>query len=119
MNNKKAPNISPLLLNDSFVSDFAVKVTLFNHQFENQCSLLGSSSSQPKICTEPFFKLDNIVFIDQDILNIIRNLKDDKAHGWDEISIGEVVWRFYYFTLKTDISESNHRGYIPKYLESY
>ena len=82
------PLIPPLLVNNKFVSDFAVKANLFNEFFSSQCTPLSNNSILP---SNKYFLTDKrlmtIDFNKEDILKIIRNLNFNKAHGHDDISI--------------------------------
>ena len=74
------------MFNNAFITDVQEKADLFNNYFAQQCTLLDGS------CLPPFMlrtekTLIDVPFDDSDILAIINNLKPDKAHGWDGISI--------------------------------
>ena len=45
--NKKIPKIPPIFANDTVISDFKGKASLFNSHFANQCSILKNSSKLP------------------------------------------------------------------------
>ena len=88
INGKKVPVIPPLLVNDSYISNFKEKANEFNIFFANQCSSVDTGSKIPNelelITNENLF---DIYFTSDDILNIINNLNVNKAHGCDNISI--------------------------------
>ena len=88
INGKKVPVIPPLLVNDSYISNFKEKANEFNIFFANQCSSVDTGSKIPNelelITNENLF---DIYFTSDDILNIINNLNVNKAHGYDNISI--------------------------------
>ena len=88
LNKAKVPNIPPLLENGSFVTDFSAKAQLFNDHFIRQCTEINTGNVAPQHDTSASSSLINDVTIsEKQILNIIRSLNPNKAHGWDEISI--------------------------------
>ena len=87
-NRKKIPLICPTLVNNKLTSNFKEKANHFNAFFASQCTpisddiaLLNSTNSVSNV------SLPSIELEKQDILKIIRSLNDDKAHGYDDISI--------------------------------
>ena len=99
-NGKKVPLIPPLLVNDNFVTNFKEKANIFNKFFADQCIPVSTSSEIPndvRLTTDK--NLHNINFDVHDILNIIKSLDVNKAHGYDNISIrmikicGEAICR--------------------------
>ena len=48
VNGKKIPIISPVLVNDKFVTNFLEKANLFNEFFSKQCQPLQNNSTLPK-----------------------------------------------------------------------
>ena len=89
---KKIKNlvIPPILLNNAFITDVQEKADLFNTYFAQQCTLIDGSCLPPfMLLTEK--KLSVVLFYDSDIADIIENLKPDKSHGWDGISIRKNV----------------------------
>jgi hypothetical protein len=87
LNDAKIPAIPPLYTNNIFVTDFQEKAKLFNDFFSKQCTLINSDSILPnfKLLTNNI--LEDVLFSEEDINNIIKNLNPKKSHGWDEISI--------------------------------
>ena len=88
MNDKKTPLIPPILIDDTFVSDFQEKAELFNNYFADQCCPIENRSQIPdtvEVITDTF--LHNVEFTSNDVLNIIKSLNINKAHGYDNISI--------------------------------
>ena len=87
INRKKTSNIPPLLENGIFVTNFQNKADIFNDLFVKQCSELDNGSKLPPFrakCMEAFETVD----IDSaKVLQTIRSLDCNKAHGWDDISI--------------------------------
>ena len=87
-NGKKVPIIPPLLIDNKIISDFEAKANHFNNLFASQCTPLNNNSKIPENQTYTTnTKLSFIKFENKDIINIIRSLNVDKAHGHDNISI--------------------------------
>ena len=88
LNDKKIPCIPPIFHNNKYIVDFKEKSEIFNTFFAEQCSLIPNKSvlpSQLTLLTEN--SLSKCNFFKKDILQIIRNLDSNKAHGHDMISI--------------------------------
>ena len=88
LNDKKIPCILPIFHNNKCIANFKEKSETFNTFFAEQCSLIPNRSvlpSQLTILTEN--SLSKCNFSEKDILQIIRNLDSNKAHGHDMISI--------------------------------
>ena len=67
---------------------FLKKANYFNKAFAFKCIPLSNSSSLPSsLGLETDARLTSINFSDNDILNIIRSLDINKAHGHDDISV--------------------------------
>ena len=84
---KKIPIISPLLIDDNFVTDIQTKANIFNTFFAEQYTPLNSSVFP---ANQMFFirsRLNCINFNEDEILKIIRALNILKVHGHDDISI--------------------------------
>ena len=87
-NNKKIPQIPPLLEDDKFVTDMKTKADIFNKFFAEQCTPLKNDSKLPSnqiYLTQS--RLGSLNFNEDEILKIIRALNPHKAHGYDDISI--------------------------------
>ena len=87
LSNTKVPCIPPLLHQNKYVVDFKEKCDLFNDFFSDQCSVIATNSVLPPDClklTNTF--LSNVDISSGDILNIIRTLNPNEAHGHDGIS---------------------------------
>ena len=87
LNKAKIPIIPPLLENGLFVTDFTEKAKIFNDYFILQCSTIETGSELPDDVPIPIARIDDFEISDEKILNIIRSLNPNKAHGWDEISV--------------------------------
>ena len=92
VNGKKVPSIPPLFTNGQFVTDFLSKANIFNTFFSQQCTDIVTSSTVP---SNPSFisdkRLSQIEFDVNNIINIIRKLNPEKAHGHDGISIRMII----------------------------
>ena len=88
LNKAKIPIIPPLLENGLFVTDLTEKAQLFNDYFILQCTTIDTGSEIPyhDVPANPTL-IDDVAISEQKILNIIRSLNPNKAHGWDGISI--------------------------------
>ena len=87
LNKTKTPEIPPLLENDTFVLELKTIAQIFNDYFILQCSTLNTGSEIPQNSTVNVAKLSSISITDEEILENIRSLKPNKAHGWDNISV--------------------------------
>ena len=86
-NKRKIPIIPPLFVNNSFVTDFEEKANLFNEFFCKQCTPVANDSTLPTLLENPNEALFSLEIIASDIRKIIKVLKVNKAHGYNEISI--------------------------------
>ena len=86
LNKIKIPMIPPILENGLFVTDFAEKAQIFNDYFILQCTTINTGSDIPQDTPVTTTLISGFVISDEKILNIIRSLNPNKAHGWDEIS---------------------------------
>ena len=87
LNKAKIPIIPRLLENGLFVTDFTEKAQLFNDYFILQCTTIDTGSVIPEHNPINSTLIDTFVISEEKILNIIRSLNPNKAHGWDEISV--------------------------------
>ena len=66
------------------MSDFTEKANLFNDFFATQCTPLSNNSVLTSVISfKTQSRLSTINFEKEDVLKIIRNLNDDKAHDYD------------------------------------
>ena len=82
------PVIPALLVNNKFVTDFKAKANIFNDFFSKQCTPLANGSKLPE--NQVYLtnsRINSVPFSDDLVINIIRNLNVNKAHGHDDISI--------------------------------
>ena len=87
-NKRKIPLIPPLLVNNSFATDFKEKSNFFNDFFCKQCTPVAHDSTLPTVLETPNETLSSLEIIASDIGKVIKALTVNKAHGHDEISIG-------------------------------
>ena len=85
--NVKIPIISPLIENDMLVLDFTAKVEILNDYFIQWCTTIDTGSELPPTSVPNTSLLTGFSISDEKILNIIRSLNPNKAHGWDDISV--------------------------------
>ena len=85
--------VPPLLENGLFITDFTEKARIFNDYFLLQCTTIDTGSVIPPYVPAPFSLLSDFPISDEKILNIIRSLNPNKAHGWDGISVRMIKLR--------------------------
>ena len=77
-----------LLVGNQLVTDFLVKANLFNNYFSQQYTTVAKGSSIPPNKAFPTEqKLSAFEFCTDHIIQMIKSLDPNKAHGHDEISI--------------------------------
>ena len=87
LNKAKIPIIPPLLENGLLITDFTEKAQLFNDYFILQYTTIDTGSDLPRNIPILTSLISDFNISEENILNIIRSLNPNKAHGWDEISI--------------------------------
>ena len=87
LNRAKIPIIPPLLEDEIFITNFAQKAQIFNDYFIQQCTTIDTGSQLPQHIPATLTQLNDFVISEEKILNIIRSLNPNKAHGWDGISL--------------------------------
>ena len=87
LNKAKIPLIPPLLENGLFVTYFTEKAQIFNDYFILQCTTIDTGREIPQGTPVSATLLTDFVISEEKIINIIRSLNPNKAHGWDEISV--------------------------------
>ena len=85
---KKVPVIPPIQVNNKLVTNFKDKANIFNGFFNKQCQLIPNNSTILSIQSfETSNRLSTIDIDSKKILNLIKGLNSNKAHGHDDISI--------------------------------
>ena len=85
---KKIPLIPPLYFNNEFISNFKEKAEIFNDFFANQCTIISNSSILPNNpVSYTSDNLSSLEIVKEDVINLIKALDSNKAHGFDGISI--------------------------------
>ena len=87
LNKAKVPLIPPILENGIFITEFTEKAQLFNDYFILQCTTIGADSEIPGDSPVNVPLRNDFIISEDRILNIIRSLNPNKAHGWDDISV--------------------------------
>ena len=87
LNKAKIPIIPPLLENGLFITGFTEKAKIFNDYFVLQCTTINTGSVTPPNMPAPSSLISDFPTSNEEILNIIRSLNPNKAHGWDGISV--------------------------------
>ena len=89
--NIRMPCIPPIFYNNKLISDFQKKSDAFNAYFADQCTVLETGSVLPpfKLLTQE--KLKKCTFSKDDIHSILNAIKENKSHGWDEISSKMII----------------------------
>ena len=67
------------------------KAELFNSHFAQQCSLIVTGSTLPQLHLLNNDTLYACIIAEEEILNLIRSLDPNKAHGWDGISVRMIL----------------------------
>ena len=83
----KIPAIPPLIVNNTFETNFVIKAKMFNDFFASQCTVIDNNSTLPQMVYKTNNRLNDITIDHDSIVKIIKNLNTAKAHGWDGISI--------------------------------
>ena len=72
----------------TFIKNFKEKAKIFNIFFTKQCFLINTNNDLHSVLSKKTHKLlSTIHFTSDDILNIIKDLETNKAHGHDMIGI--------------------------------
>ena len=86
LNKNKSHRIPPLLIANKIIVDCKDKIKLFNDYFLEQCKPIMNGSVLPIFNLITNSKLDSIVISRNLILDIIKNINVNKAHGPDDIT---------------------------------
>ena len=116
LNKVKIPTIPPLLENGLFVTDFSEKAQIFNDYFILQCTTINTGSEIPQDIPITTTRISDFFISEEKILNIIRSLNPNKAHGWDEISVRMIKLSdvALVLPLKTIFTNCLRRGLFPE-----
>ena len=87
---KKFSNISQLLENGVFVTNFQLKADIFNDHFVQQRSLINNESTLPNFVSRCSSSLSDVEITGEKNLSIIRSIDPKKAHGCDDLSINMI-----------------------------
>ena len=87
LNKVKIPDIPPLLVNNTFITNFKSKATIFNEFFSKQYNTLDNGSLLPDLNYRTPNRLNDIKFSTSDLSKIIKDLNPNKSHGHDNLSI--------------------------------
>ena len=90
LNKCKVPRIPPLFDNSNFLTDCKEKATLFNEYFAKQCTPFETDSILPTLNFLTTQRLSRIDISVDDVQDILKVLKSNKAHGPDEISVAMI-----------------------------
>ena len=109
--------IPPILHNGIFITDIREKCNIFNKYFKDQCKTIETSSSIPsQINKTTNFSLNHVIFTESNILEHIRGLNIEKAHGHDGISVRIIKMCDFSISKPLFIIFKNclAKGYFPK-----
>ena len=105
--------------NGKFVCDFKEKSKIFNYYFAQSCSVINSNST---VSERIFYRTDaslaKIVFIIDNIADIIKNLDSNKSHCLDNITIhmlkicGVLICKLLEIILRTFL---NHGKFLEEW----
>ena len=87
LNKAKVPIIPPLLENGLFMTDFTEKAQLSNDYFILRCTTIETGSEIPHDTAGSSILISDFAISEEKILDIIRSLNPNEAHGWDDISV--------------------------------
>ena len=87
LNKCKVPRIPPLFENSTFISDCKEKATVFNEYFARQCTPFATDSILPPLSYHTNNRLSHIIISIDDVKDILKVLKPNKANGPDNISV--------------------------------
>ena len=86
-NRTKQPNIPPIILNDTYISNFKQKANAFNDYFSDQCRILENDSTLPEVKYKTTASTQHFAISINNIINIINKMNPKKGGGHDGISI--------------------------------
>ena len=90
LNKCKVPRIPPLLVEGNFVTECKEKATIFNDYFAKQCTPFQTGSTLPPLIYHTNQRLSVFDITTNEILDLLKVLKSNKANGPDEISVSMI-----------------------------
>ena len=89
---------------------------LFNEYFILQCTTIDAGSQIPQHDPVTTTLIDEFSISEDKILNVIRSLNSNKAHGWDEVSVRMINLSDAALILPLEIIFSNclRQGVFPE-----
>ena len=90
LNKCKIPRIPPLFFEGNFITDCKHKATIFNNYFAEQCTLFQTDSVLPPLIYHTTRNLSSFDIRTEEIKDILKVLKTNKAHGPDNISVSMI-----------------------------
>ena len=90
LNKCKVPRIPPLFFEGNFFTDCKQKATIFNNYFAKQCTPFLTDSILPNLVYHTNKRFTSIDFSQDEIKDILKILKTNKAHGPDNISVSMI-----------------------------
>ena len=95
------------------MSDFSLKVNLFNDFYASICTPIQNSSVLPPLKNRTSKKLNSFSVFEKDILFIIKAIDSSKAHGYDNLSI-KMIKESIVIPLKIIFEDSLKCGVFPE-----
>ena len=86
-NKRKHTKIPPIVVNNTYVSNFQQKANIFNDHFANQCKILENSSTLPEVTLNTNASIYHAKITINNIVGIISKMSPKKAGGYDGISV--------------------------------
>ena len=90
LNKCKIPRIPPLFVDGNFMTECKEKATIFNDYFAKQCTPFQTGSILPPLVYHTNDRLSYFNIKADEIQDILKTLKKNKAHGPDDISVSMI-----------------------------
>ena len=90
LNKCKVPRIPPLFFEGNFFTDCKQKATIFNNYFAKQCTPFLTNSILPDLVYHTNKRFTSMEITQDEIKDILKILKTNKAHGPDNISVSMI-----------------------------
>ena len=84
------PRIPPLFSDGKFITDCVEKATIFNDYFAKQCTPFQTGSVLPPLVYHTTNRLSYFDIRVEEVEDILKVLKTNKAHGPDDISVSMI-----------------------------